>query len=113
MTQIEDIESQLAKLHEEEISEVNEEINESEMVEIHIESEGPEDPNSFHGFEVDVQTEETVDAGAVDNSDDSDYEPPEKMKHIEDEQNDMDMDNTSALLEAAALAEQNLTTNSE
>lgn len=72
------------------------------------EHEDNEDPNSFHGFAVDVQ-EETVDAGAVDNSDDSDYEPPDKLREIEDEHSGLDVDNTSALLEAAALAEQTLT----
>lgn len=114
--QIEDIESQLELLHREghKITHIttddSQEIGEDEMIELHIQ-EDSEDPNSFHGFEVDVQAEETIDAGAVYNSDDSDYKPPNKLKSISEEQNGVDdSDNTSALLEAAALAEQGLST---
>lgn len=114
-SQLEDIESQLEKLHhggQQIVVRESEDMEEGEMVELHIQ-EDSEDPSSFHGFEVDVQTEETIDAGAVYNSDDSDYEPPSKLRSIAEEQNGVDNDNTAALLEAAALAEQGLSTDSK
>lgn len=105
---LEDIESQLERLHNEDAVKDDEEQkmeitnNEDGVIEIHIEQESS---GSFHGFE--VQTEETIDAGAMDNSEDSDYEPPVGIKQS-GMHNGQDVDNTSALLEAAALAEQSL-----
>ncbi|KAK5640574.1 hypothetical protein RI129_011385 [Pyrocoelia pectoralis] len=73
---IEDIEMQLVKIHGGKID--------------NVDAKGSEAHGSFQNFDTDI-----IDAGAIDHSSDSDYEPPGG-------------DNTDALLQAAALAEKSL-----
>lgn len=107
----EDIETQLARLHKED-SKDGEEVekmeisNNENVIEIRIEQDST---GSFHGFE--VQAEETIDTGTVENSDDSEYEQLEQDSNENEEHEEEEEDDEgAALLRAAALAEQGVIT---
>ncbi|XP_044730152.1 zinc finger protein 287-like [Chrysoperla carnea] len=113
------VELDLERLHSNEMEVVEMSTTEIEMVEqgddvpqISIpECSDQDDSQEFHHY---VQEDEPVDAGAIDNSDDSDYQPPMVLEVIQDgeeidnDKQNGDDTNTAALLEAAAMAEQTL-----
>lgn len=108
----EDIETQLARLHKED-SKDGEDMekmdisNNENVIEIRIEQDSS---GSFHGFE--VQAEETIDTGTVENSDDSEYDQLEQDSNgvEEHEEEEDEGENTATLLKVAALAEQGVMT---